>query len=304
MRAFLSDRWDAFWFEPSPAIGLAVCRVLFYGAFLAYFLRIDYMELAELPQGFWQPIWPFRTLGLAVPSAALIDLLQWLWRASLLAACVGLATRWSTAVAFALGFYLIGLTENAAKLNHSDAIVVWGLAVMALSRCSDALSVDALVGHNRRHPDEESGEYTWPVRVMWLVFVSIYFAAGITKLTTSGLAWVTSDHLANLLVFGPVTGSPLTQLGQEIGRHHMMAKWVAGLALTLELSMPLALASRYARRVLVPGLFLMQFFIRALLGPGFTEFFVCGLFWVPWGAIAERFTRGRSVGAAGLLATG
>jgi vitamin K-dependent gamma-carboxylase-like protein len=304
MRASLAGRWDEFWFEPTPAIGLAICRVLFYGAFFAYFLRIDYTELAALPTSFWQPMWPFRSLGPGVPSAAVLNLLQWIWRASLVASCLGFATRWSTAAAFALGLYLIGLTENVSKINHSDAIVVWGLAVMALSRCADALSVDAWLGRTARRADNETGDYTWPVRVMWLVFVTIYFSAGITKLTTSGLAWVTSDHLSNLLVFGPVTGAPLTRLGQELGRHQRLSSLAAGLALTLELSMPLALVSRHARQILVPCLFVMQFFIRALLGPGFTEFFICGLFWIPWSAIVERFTHGGSLRSARLLATG
>jgi hypothetical protein len=117
--------------------------------------------------------------------------------------------------------------------------------------------------------------------------------AGVTKLVTSGLAWVTSDHLANLLMLGPVVGSPVTGLGQEIGRHPLMSSLLAGLTLVLELSAPLALVSRAARRTLVPAIFLMQFSIRVLLGPGFTEFFICGLFWIPWAAIYFRFSSPR-----------
>lgn len=294
VNAALLRRWNAFWFQPSPALGLAACRVLFFAAFSGYYLRLDFRELADLPSAIWQPVWPFRALGVELPGAATLILLSWLWRTSMFTACLGVFTRLSTALALALGVYLIGLTENVARINHSDAIVIWGLIVMACSRCGDVLSVDAWLGRVRSRPSvEQRGDYTWPIRVMWLVFVVIYFAAGVTKLATSGLAWATSDHLANLLMLGPVAESPLTKLGQEVGRHPLMSSLLAGLTLGLELSAPLALISRGARRTLIPAIFLMQFSIRALLGPGFTEFFICGLFWIPWDAVYLRFSSPR-----------
>jgi hypothetical protein len=123
---------------------------------------------------------------------------------------------------------------------------------------------------------------------MWVVMATIYFAAGITKVATSGVAWVTSANLSNLLMLGPVMRAPLTSLGQEVGRHAALSSGLAALALTIELSIPLALVSTGARLILVPALFIMQTSIRVLMGPGFTEFFICGLFWVPWGVVAER----------------
>jgi hypothetical protein len=288
MRGAVQRKWNAFWFEPSAPIGLAICRVLFFGAFLLYYLRIDYRELGDLPSIAWHPIWPFTPPGLSLPSTATLNVLQWLWRLSLLCACIGFAWRWASLAAFGLGLYLIGLPENIVRINHSDAIVIFGLAIMALARAGDALSVDARLGSSRNNDFPKSGEYTWPIRAMWLVVVTIYFAAGITKLMVSGLAWITSDNLSNLLMLSPEIESPLTRLGQEIGRHRVLSSTLAASALTLEVSMPLALISTRARWILVPCLFAMQFSIRALMGPGFTEFFICGLFWIPWEFLANR----------------
>ena len=288
MRVPVRSRWDAFWFEPSTPTGLAICRVLFFGAFLLYFLRIDYRELGDVPPHSWRAVWPFAQLGISLPSDATLNVLQWLWRGSMFAACIGFAWRWASLAAFILGLYLVGLPENVASINHSDAIVVLGLGVMALSRAADALSVDALLERTANNPANRSAEYTWPIRAMWVVFVTIYFAAGVTKLATSGLAWITSDNLANLLMLAPVTGSPLTLLGQAIGRHRVLSSALAALSVVIELSMPLVLVSQRARRILVPSVFAMQFSIRALMGPGFTEFFVCGLFWIPWEIVVER----------------
>src|SRR4029453_4713994 len=85
MRLSVGSRWEAFWFEPSAAIGLAICRVLFFGAFLLYYLRINYTELGSLPPHTWRAVWPFTPLGLGLPSASTLDMLQWVWRASLFA---------------------------------------------------------------------------------------------------------------------------------------------------------------------------------------------------------------------------
>jgi hypothetical protein len=285
MRASVRNLWNRYWFEPAPPIGLAICRALFFGAFLLYYLRINYTELADLPPHSWHAVWPFDLVGIRFPSPLTLNVLQWLWSASLLGACVGVAYRWTSLAAFALGLYLIGLTENVARINHSDAIVVFGLAIMALSRAADTFSVDALLGRISSNRLDESGEYTWPIRAMWLVIVTIYFASGVTKLMTSGLAWITSDHLSNLLMLAPVNQSPLTLVGQELGRHRALSTTLATLTLIIELAAPLALVSRRARRIVVPALYAMQLGIRVLMGPGFTEFFVCGLFWIPWSRV-------------------
>jgi hypothetical protein len=289
MRASVRTLWNRFWFEPAPPARLAICRVLFFGAFFVYYLRINYAELSDLPAHSWHAVWPFELVETTLPSTLTLNVLQWLWSASLLGACLGVAYRWTSLAAFALGLYLIGLTEHIARINHSDAIVVFGLAIMALSRAADTLSIDTRLGRISNKRLDESGEYTWPIRVMWLVIVTIYFASGVTKLVTSGLAWITSDHVSNLLMLAPVSGSPLTRLGQQIGRHRELSTMLAALTLAIELAAPLALASGYARRIVVPSLYAMQFGVRVLLGPGFTEFLVCGLFWIPWDRLDTHF---------------
>ena len=99
MRLSVRNRWEGFWFEPSAPIGLAICRVLFFGAFLLYYFRISYAELGNMPPHAWQAIWPFAPLGLGPPSASALDILQWAWRVSLFAACIGVAWRIASLIA-------------------------------------------------------------------------------------------------------------------------------------------------------------------------------------------------------------
>jgi hypothetical protein len=57
---------------------------------------------------------------------------------------------------------------------------------------------------------------------------------------------------------------------------------LAAATIALEICYPLTLVSRWARLVIVPGVFLMQVSILLTMGLAFYPFLICTLFWVPW----------------------
>lgn len=63
---------------------------------------------------------------------------------------------------------------------------------------------------------------------------------------------------------------------------------MAGASLLFELALPLALFGRWARRIVVPGVFALQLGITFLMGPDFLRFAFCYLFWVPWALLGAR----------------
>jgi hypothetical protein len=297
----LSKRWLALWFEPAAPTNLAICRILFFGAFSMYYFRLDLRYLADAPDVLWAPIWLFHKLDLPVLPVGVLGWIQRLWKISLATSCVGLLTHFSTALAFMLGFYLLGLPQNFGKTNHNNALIVLLFAVLALSRCGDALSLDRLLRrrdyvHGPVSEIPPSGEYTWPVRCAWLLFALIFFAAGYAKLRNGGIAWISSDNLALLLLRGQREYDPLIGWGAYIAKYGWLCHVLATAVVALELSYPLALVSRRARALLVPSVFLLQVNIALLLGPRFYEFLICHLFWVPWDTISGSVTslwRGR-----------
>jgi predicted DCC family thiol-disulfide oxidoreductase YuxK len=238
----------------------------------------------------------FALLGLTPLPAPVLSALELVWKAALVTSALGLATRLSVAVAAVLGTYLIGLGDSFGKINHADAILIWAMAILALSRCGDGFSLDALIRAGRRPqspPPKPSGEYTWPIRMMWLVMSIIFFNAGVSKLRHSGIAWVTSDVLATYFIhsnygIGRPAGAPVSEWGLWFARHPAIYRPMAGLSLFFELALPLALFSRWARRIVVPGVFALQVGITFLMGPDFLRFAFCYLFWVPWASLGKR----------------
>lgn len=289
--ADLVERWNGFWFAPAPPDNLGVCRVLFYGLLLCYFAPVRYDGWATIPRSFYDPVWPFEKFHLPILRDPGLDLAAAAWKASLLLACAGLLTRVSTAIAFVLGAYLIGLPYNFGKTDHMTAIVVFTLGFFALSHSGDAWSIDSWIRRRfrGRSPPPPSGEYRWPVRAVWLTMSLVFFAAGMAKVIQGGAAWVFSQHMEISLVqrfYDP--NPPGIRLGLWIAQHPWAARTMAGASLLGELLFPLALFSLRARRILPPLLLAMQVGIGLLMNVWFWPFMFCYLFWVQWERILRR----------------
>jgi len=289
-----ADRWNHFWFEPGPAAALGICRVLFFGTLLLWQLPHDFSPWGAYSSVFWMPIWLFDTFHVPALSAPAIAAMEAIWKAALFFAAIGLFTRPAMAIAFVLGTYLMGLPHNFGQTQHFDTLVVFACGALAISRAADAVSADAWIA-SRRHPSSgpppDDGEYTWPIRFVWVAMAMIFCAAGISKLRHSGLDWIFSDNLALLLQrqqYHISDGEPWTNWGLWVAQHPWVARSMAASSVTIETLFPLALFSRRARWIFVPAGLLFLVGIRALMGPTFEQFMLCYVFWIPWASVLSR----------------
>ena len=292
----LSERWRNFWFEPTAVGNLGFCRFLFFGTFFIFFLGHDFSGWASVSMTFWRPIWLYDKLHMSVPSAGSLILIQNLWKIALALSCVGFLTRFSTSVAFILGTYLLSLPHNFG-VQHYDTLIVFISGIMAFSKCGDSWSVDQLIkivrnpGALRERHLEPSGEYRWPVRVVWLCMALIFFAAGVSKIRHGGIEWITSENMAIVLVqhnYHIANTDPWVSSGLNIAQYGWLVRVIAAMTMLVEFCYPLALISTKARCFLVPGAFVMQVGIRALMGPSFEQYLICNLFWVPWDVVGRH----------------
>ena len=289
----LRDVWMKFWFEPSGPDNAGICRILFFGALFLYYLPQDLSAWATVSSVFFMPHGLFEHLRIPVLPENAFLILEVIWKASLLLSCIGFRTRFNMGVAWLAGIYLLGLPHQFGKTHHYDAMIVLILTVHAFSRSGDAWSLDRLIQTARRgsqKPVPENGEYTWPVHAAWMIMSLIFFAAGISKLRHGGIDWVTSDHMALLLIQQPYhlsNADPIGNIGLALAQYPILTKLVAASTLIFETGYPLAMFSRRARWIFVPGAFLMLAGIRVLMGPTFYPFMICTLFWVPWDEIVK-----------------
>jgi hypothetical protein len=296
--AGLRQRWETLWFEPAPPLNLGLCRIFFFGALFLFYLPQDFSVWSTVSDVFWQPVSLFRWLHLKVLSEETLGIVQLLWKSALALSCVGFFTSVSVGTSFFLGIYLLGLPHNFGKVHHADAILVFAFGILAFSRCGDSCSLDRLIRTRRFRtaPPETSepvsGEYTWPIRTIWLAMTLVFFAAGWSKIRQSGLAWISSDQLRILLLqhnYYLSDSDPLTSWGLILAQYPRLCHLLAAATILCETTYPLALISVTARWILAPAGFLMLVAIRVLMGPGFEALMICHVFWIPWERVYARF---------------
>jgi hypothetical protein len=283
--------WQQYWFAPKDALTLAACRLLYFALLFWNYYEQPFAPWAQVPRAWWQPIWVFDKFNIPVLSEPALYALEIIWKTSLAMACVGLLARVSTMTAFVGAFYLLGLRHNWGKASHDDASTVLILGILALSRCGDALSIDALIRRwwRGRKPARdgtrlplESGEYRWPLRGVWLILAMVFFNSAVAKLRKSGLEWMLSDNLALLMVRLNYFNNPTTDWGLRLANIPGFGQFMAVSAIGVELLFPLVLFSRLARWILVPTAFLMQLGNKFLLGVDFTSFMFAYAFFIDW----------------------
>jgi hypothetical protein len=133
------------------------------------------------------PFVPMGTAGIIVGIA---------FQMSALLAMVGLATRWSAAICSLLGLWVLGLPQLFGKIDHYHHFL-WFAAVLAVSPCADALSIDSFLRRRSGAPPSEATS-ALPLRTLWVLMGIIYFFPGYWKLRVFQ-GWVSGDYVKHLM---------------------------------------------------------------------------------------------------------
>jgi hypothetical protein len=296
----MTTAWHQFWFAPTDPKRLGQCRAVFFAAFYGLYLaQTDLRQYALFPESFFQPRGLFAWLSLPLPSWDIMGWLVLAFEIAVLCAAAGALTRLATSLSFALGLYLIGLQFNYGYLHWAHAMAPLTMGVLALAPCGDAWALDAIIRQRLSGcPAAAGGQYRWPIQLIRVLFVTVFFAAGLAKLRTAGLTWVLSDTLRHYLmenqyVFQADADTAWSRpLADWLIRHPLWCRIGAGGALLLELSAPAALFSVRARRWIIPACFLFQVANALLLYQNFL-FIYLGLyvFWMRWPRAAHEPVR-------------
>lgn len=188
---------------PGSALQLALVRLLFAAHLLTVFTSPALPLLARIGGK------PHPMAATSVPEA-LETLLS--WQDVLLIAQVGAGA----AVAMALGLFtrlavgvvLIAflITQNywfRATVFHDDWLYfVFPLLALLFARCSDRLSIDALIARKPPLEGEARSAYRWPIEVIVGWFAFLYVAAGIAKLfpLRKGVLWLSGRSVQSFAV--------------------------------------------------------------------------------------------------------
>jgi hypothetical protein len=185
--------------EPGSAIQLAVIRIAVCLQ-VARVSRGEVFEVVSLAEGgSGHRSYVPRIFGTVVPEAYA----PYLGDAVAVVACVaalGLFTRYALPLT-TLGFFVL----ESYFWRKFDAPIPWiyllfPMAVLCLSPCSDRLSLDRLLRRRGALPHPEGG-YGWPAVMIQIWIGLLYFQAGLAKLfpLKHGIEWLEGGTLKNVM---------------------------------------------------------------------------------------------------------
>jgi hypothetical protein len=228
-------RWQAFWFPAVPVRRLAAFRVVMasyalvdiwlVSGFISRYSRVDDL--------FYRPVVLLRPLPRLGPE--LTTIVHVVLVVTLALALVGLFTRAALWIAAPLYLWWWATFYSFGAVHHGRITVVAALFVLAVAPARGAYSLDSLRAARRERRrgavsvidarDELAG---WALRVMMVVVAAAYMLAAYSKLTRSGVGWITGDALAGAMVR---KGTPA---GLLLVSHDWAIHTMAALTLLLE----------------------------------------------------------------------
>lgn len=241
---------------PTNAAAVGSIRVALFGFVLLDVLQTGFVELGRMPITLLRPTgvlqvfsWRFYEL-LLTPRGMLAFKIALVL--SLAAATAGFFTSATTKAAALLFLFYQGLVRSFGHFNHDEMPVVYMLIALAFTPCGDAYSLDSFL----RRTQSRTGDvvYGFPVLMLRSLLAWSYFSAALIKIRVAGLAYFSADNLPTLAILHSLDNLHDTQ--------HRLAFWLphasgvtgvfALLVVLWELSFPLAVFSKHARRIILP----------------------------------------------------
>src|SRR5690606_34690977 len=214
----------------------------------------------KFTEAFWAPVSFFAAWHVPLLVEGVVAMLVPLLRIVSLSAAMGLAFRWTAPMATVLFWYLKGMQQNFGKVDHADCALALGLLVLTCSHAGKvwSLPLPKVLRRTPRTEPAKSPEYRWPLQLILLVIVVMYFSAGWNKHDRSGWSWALSDNLMRQMLAHEFSRNPPTEIGVFLSGWPLACRALGLWSLLVELLAPLALLHRRLALVMVVNLMALQ----------------------------------------------
>jgi hypothetical protein len=251
----LAVSWERFWFAPGSPQNLAAARIIFGITSLWILVSRDFAGISSLPSEFWSAVpasarWRFLDFG---GHPLLERALERSAALALVCVILGVLPRLSCFVSGMLLYHLAPLESIIWTTNpyaRGLTIAVLALLTLAFSPCADCWT---LWPSSARKADS-TGDYTWPVRLIQVFIVQIYFFSGYSKIFYSGWRWASSSNMRNWMLY--FSEADQTRVFHSLGAWIAARPVVCGIigvgTLVFELGLFVVLFSKTARLLLIP----------------------------------------------------
>ncbi len=210
--------WERWLFRDGSPYDLAAARVVFCVHALWLLLSRSLPDISDLPRVYWQFV-PASTRWryLLFPGHGQTEwAIQLIAMSALVCGMLGVRTRVSLLVSGLLLYHLAPLetiiwSDNA--MERGFEVTILALVILSFAPCAEVWAVG-----RRRSSMREGWPYHWPLLLLQILVVEIYFLAGYHKLHHAGLAWMSADNMRRWLL--------ALSLWQPISVHTALARYL------------------------------------------------------------------------------
>ena len=307
----LRKRWRGYWFQRTPLIYLAVCRVVFVAFQLLQLSLLDrrgeFARLSALPGELYHPLPILRLLTLPVewatvgavhwrawqfqPSASVLEWVYWVTYLAGVLALIGFKTNPSLFV-FATGsIFLQAFFYSFKDFHHPEAMLMIALAVLAFSPAGRVLSIDDLRRRlafslkRQKFVDfhlaqRRSALAWWPLLLIQWTFALVYFSAALSKLKGGGIDWANGYTLQYYLLQDGVRWG--SALGVWLSGQHTLVWLASWMSLIFEGTFFLVVLVPVLAWIYIPAGIAFHTGVYATMRAPFFHYFPLYLVFIPW----------------------
>jgi hypothetical protein len=175
---------------------LAILRIVILGELFIF--NLDPLpSLAHLTYAGMNHVWGYGWLApFLPPSAHAVVVAMFVFKVLAFLSLIGFFTRYTLPAFAFVSFWMMLGPHFVGKMQHYH--FQWlGLAILAMSPCADALSVDAWLARKKRVVEihRASIKYGRAFFFLWCMMGAVYFFPGYWKFVVSGWHWAFSDNV-------------------------------------------------------------------------------------------------------------
>lgn len=216
-----------------------------------------------------------------IPSLDTYNLNLTALQLTLFLSSIGLFTKIALFTSGILILYICGISYGFGGWNHEGLLLSLPFLSLTLSKCNEHYSLDTFFFKSPKSEDYESKDTIWPILVVRISICILFFFAGLKKLEHTGLDWIFSDNLSNILrvMHNPEYKNILLWVAENT----FLCQILAGVIVLFELSTPLMLFLKgVGRTIFVVSQVIFLISMGLILREMFILMYPLLLCWLPW----------------------